>query len=214
MFEKLFNSKINEIADWIIRLIMLNVMMIFFSLPIITVLPAVSAGYNMFNDYIEKKNPKLFKDYFRYLKEAFGRKVLLELVIILVFVLLYFNIRYYNLSLELRQTTFLLIGHYVSLALIAIWFAVALFSIIILRVYTKLKIIKFIKLAFFLAGKYYWITMVLVVITISPFLLLAYPNALTGFAFIFFGLSISLLLNVLMTKRIVLYLESLKIKND
>ncbi len=213
MFERLFNSKINEVADWIIRLIMLNIMMIFFSLPIITALPAFSAGYNMFSDYVNKKNPKLFKDYFKYFKEAFGKKVLLELVIIFVFVLLYFNTRYYNLSLELRQTTFLLIGHYLSLALMAIWFAITLFSIIILRVYTNLKLIKFIKLAFFLAGKYYWIILVLVVIILSPFLLLAYATALTSFIFIFFGLSVSMLLNVLLTKRIVLYLESLKVKN-
>ncbi len=62
MFEKLVNSRINDVADWIIRIIMINVMIIFFSLAVVTIYPAISAGYNMFHDYVEKKNTRLFKD--------------------------------------------------------------------------------------------------------------------------------------------------------
>ncbi|MCD6482156.1 MAG: hypothetical protein J7K80_00270, partial [Candidatus Izimaplasma sp.] len=60
-FEKLVNSKINVFADWIIRLVMINLMIIVSSLLIITIYPALTAGFNLFHDYINGKNPKLFR---------------------------------------------------------------------------------------------------------------------------------------------------------
>ena len=213
MFEKLVNSRINEIADWIIRIIMINVMIIFFSLAVVTIYPAICAGYDMFHDYIDKKNPRLFKDYFRHFKEKLGRKILVELIILVVFALFYLNIRYYDLSLGQQTSTFLWIGYYISLGLIAIWFAMMLYSIIVFHVHKNLKLINFFKLSFFLAGKYYFITLALVVITFAPFLLVLYHTALTSLLFIFTGISIPLVLNVLMTRRVTRYLESLGKQN-
>jgi len=209
MFEKLVNSKINEIADWIIRLIMLNVMMIFFSLGVVTVYPAISAGYAMLNDYAENKNPRLFVDYFRYFKQNIGKKIVLEIILVAGFLLAYLNIRYYDLSIQANPTTFLWAGYYISLALIAILFAITLFSVIVLRVKGDIRLGRLFKMSIFLAGKYYWITVLLVTVTFSPFLLILYPNALTSLIFIFLGLSLPLLLNVLLTKRVVRYLEKL-----
>ena len=211
MFEKLVNSRINEVADWIIRLIVLNVMIVFFSLAIVTIYPAFSAGYNMFNDYVSKKNPRLFKDYYRYFKEALGKKILLGLIIVVVFLLGYMNIRYYNLYLADNSTLFYTIGYYISLGLLAIWFAMTMYSIIVVRVTTKIKLLYLFKLSFFLAGKYYFRTLLIVSITIAPFFLLLTP--ITTMVFIFMGLSIPLLLNVLLTRRAVEYLEKLGERN-
>jgi uncharacterized membrane protein YesL len=209
MFEKLMNSKINEIADWIIRLIMLNVMIIFFSLGIVTIYPAISAGYNMFHDYTNKKNPRLFVDYFKYFKESLGRKIILELIFAAGFFLAYLNIRYYDLSLQNAQSTFYLIGYYISLGLIAILFAITLFSFIVLNVKSDISYKQLFKMSFFLAGKYYFITLLLVIITFSPALLILYPNSFTALAFIAIGISLPLLLNVMITNRVVRYLERL-----
>ena len=211
MFEKLVNSRINEVADWIIRLIVLNVMMIFFSLGVITIYPAISAGYNMFNDYTNKRNPKLFKDYFRYFKEAIGRKIILELIILTVAFLGYMNMNYYkNITEEL--SIFNLIGYYVSFGLLAIWIAMTMYSLVVVRVFPRLKFIQVFKLSFLLSGKYYLITLLLVVISISPIFLLLTP--ITSLILVFMGVSIPLLLNALITRGAVEYVEKLGEQND
>jgi len=173
------------------------------------VYPAISAGYAMLNDYAENKNPRLFVDYFRYFKQNIGKKIVLEIILVAGFLLAYLNIRYYDLSIQANPTTFLWAGYYISLALIAILFAITLFSVIVLRVKGDIRLGRLFKMSIFLAGKYYWITVLLVTVTFSPFLLILYPNALTSLIFIFLGLSLPLLLNVLLTKRVVRYLEKL-----
>jgi len=209
MFEKIVNSKINEVADWIIRLIMINIMVIFTSLAVVTILPAVSAGYAMLGDYADRKNPRLFADYFRYFKQNIGKKILFEVIMVLAFALIYLNIRYYDLSLQESPTTFLWIGYYISLALVAILFAVTLYSVIVMKVRSEMGFIKMFKFSIFLAGKYYPITMLLVIITFSPFLLVLYPTSFTSLVFIFLGISLPLLLNAMLTRRVVKYIEKL-----
>ncbi len=209
MFEKLFHSRLNEIADWIIRLIMLNVMMILFSLPVITAYASISSGYHMFYDYVNKKNPKLFKDFFLYFKQGLGKKILMEVIIIIVFLLGYLNVRYYKLSLEIEETTFLYVGYYISLALCAIWYVVMIYSLLVSRAKKALGIYQTFKLSFYLAGKYYFTTLALVVISISPLILLFYPTAVTSLLFVFFGISLSLLLNVLLTRNVSYFVEGL-----
>ncbi len=209
MFEKIVNSKINEVADWIIRLILINVMIILYSLAVVTIIPAISAGYAMLGDYAERKSPRLFVDFFRYFKKNLGKKIIFEVVLLIGFALAYMNIRYYDLSLAENPSTFLWIGYYVSLALIAILFAITLYSVIVMKPRSDLGIVKMFKFSIFLAGKYYWITMVLVIITFSPFLLVLYPTAITSLIFIFLGISLPLLLNAMLTRRIVAYIEKL-----
>lgn len=209
MFEKIVNSKINEIADWIIRLIMLNIMMIFFSLAIVTIYPAISAGYSMFSDYTNKKNPKLFKDYFLYFKEALGRKILLGLIIVLVFGLAYLNIRYYDLSLTESSSSFYLVGYYISLALIAMWTATTFYTIVVIKVKPRIKFINLFKLSFFLAGKFYLITLLLVIIALIPFMMILFASTISPLFFIFMGLSIPSVLAALVTRKATRYLEKL-----
>ncbi|MFP4478044.1 MAG: DUF624 domain-containing protein [Candidatus Izemoplasmatales bacterium] len=209
MFNKLFNSKLNEIADWIIRLIVLNVMMIFFSLAIVTIYPAISAGYNMFSDYTSQKNPPLFKGYFKYFKTELLRKIFIEIIIAFVFFLAYLNIRYYDVSLEQTQSGFYLIGYYISLALIAIWTATSFYTIVVVKVRPSVRFGNLFKLAFYLAGKFYLTTLLLVTIVLIPFLLIVLASTISPLVFIFMGLSIPVLLGALVTKKAVRYLEGL-----
>lgn len=211
-FEKLVNSKINVVADWIIRLVILNVLIIFFSLPIITIYPAVSAGYNMFNDYVNQKNTKLFQGFFTYFKEALGRKMLLSVIIVLVFVLGYSNIRFYSFNLENDPSIVNNLGYYITLSLLAIWYAITVYTIIVNRVNSKMKLMSLFKLSFFMAGKYYFITLALVVVNSLPIVLLFFPQ--TVVFFILMGISLPLMINAFLTRGAVFYLENLGEKND
>lgn len=205
--EKLVNSKVNVVADWIIRLIVLNVLMIFSSLLIITIYPAISAGFNMFNDYVNQKDTKLFKGYFGYLKENIVRKMILSLIIGFLFVLSYSNIRFYSSSITSEASVISTLGYYVMLSLAAILYAVSLFSFVVNRVNSKLKFISLFKLSFYMAGKYYLVTIGLVVVNTLPVILLFFPQ--TVIFFILMGISLPVMVDAFLTRNAVNYLEDL-----
>ncbi len=210
-FEKLVNSKINVFADWIIRLVMINLMIIVSSLLVITIYPALSAGFNMFHDYINGKNPKLFKGFINYFKEDFKKKVIIGIIIGISILVGFLNVRYYSTILETTSSVFYLIGYYVTLALLAALYAGSFYSIVVFRVSPSLKIKHIIKVSFVLAGKFYFRTLLLVIVNTAVILLLIYPP--TAMLFIFVGVSIVLVVDVLITTDVIYYLVNLGEKN-
>ena len=211
-FEKLMNSKINIFADWVIRLVMINLMIIVSSLLVITIYPAISAGYNMFYDYVNGKNPKLIKGFIKYFKEGFMKKVIIGIMIGISVVVGFLNVRYYSTVLETNTSTFYLIGYYVTLALLATLYAGSFYSIVIFRVSHEAKIKNIIKVSFVLAAKFYFRTLLLVIVNTGVVFLLVYPP--TAMIFIFMGVSIVLLIDVLVTRIVVHYLVNLGEDND
>ena len=205
--EKLFNSKINAFADWVIRLVMINLMVIVFALPVLTIYPAISAGYNMFHDYTTGKEVKLISGFFNYFKQEIIKKMILGVIIGIAIVFGFLNVRYYSAVLELNSSTFYLIGYYVTLALLAILYASSLYSFVVVKVSPTIKLKNIFRLSLVLAGKFYFRTLLLVIINSSVFLLLFF--APTAMVFIFMGISIVLLLDVLVTKDVVIYLQGL-----
>lgn len=211
-FTKMVNSKLNAIADWIIRLVMINILIIFFSLPMITIYPAVSAGYNVFNDYINNKNPKMFKDYFKYFKEGIVKKLLLSLIIGIIVVVGALNMRYYSLSMETSSSAMYIVGFYVTLALSAMVYVTVLYTFTVIKIRPDIKIIHLFKTAFYLAGKFYFVSMLLVVSNSLPILLLMWPQ--TILFFIIMGVAIPVCLNAVFTKQAYLWLERAGDQND
>lgn len=210
--EKLFNSRINRIADWIIRLIMINIFVIFTSLLVVTILPSLSAGYNMFNDYINQRDTKLFKGYFTYFKENLGRKIVLSIIMSIVFGLGVSNIMFYNQSLELSGELFHNVGYFVTLSLLVMFYAVCLYSVVVLRVNSKMRFVSLFKLSFFLAGKNYLKSLLLIVVSSIPLVLFFFPQLFI--VIIMFGISVPLLIHGYLTHGVVYYLENLGEKDD
>ena len=211
-FEKLVNSKINEFADWVIRLVMVNIMIIVFSIPLLTIYPAISAGYNMFYDYTTGKDVRLFSGYFKYFKENIFRKILVGTIIGFIIVIGFLNVRYYSQVLESNASVFYLIGYYVTLALLAASYAASLYTFVVVKVSSTIKIKNIFKISFVLAGKFYFRTLLLVIINSAVFILLVYPP--TAMIFIFMGISIVLVLDALVTRDVVYYLDELGNEND
>ncbi len=210
-FDKLVNSKLNSFADWFGRLIVINIMIIFFSLPLITIFPAISAGYNLIHDYVQRRNPKLFRDYFKYFKENLGRKIIINIVYGFILTLGLLNVRYYITVLETNQSAFYSMGYYVTLALLTALYAVIIYSIIVIKVIPKIKLINLFKVSLVVAGKFYFTSVLLVVLTVSPVLLILTP--ITSLILVFMGVSVPLTLNVIITRNAVAYIEGLGEKN-
>lgn len=211
VYEKSFYQKINTVADWIIRIIMINILMIFTSLLVVTIYPSLAAGYKLFHQYIHKDEEKLFKGYFKFFLEDIGKKIGIGLIFILVLVLGYINTTYYVDLLNEQSTWFYLAGYYVTLAFLVSAFIVTLYTLAVMYVVPKAKVILMFKLAFYLSGKYFLRTVLLVLTTALPFVLLMTP--ITQLIFVFAGLSIPILLNALITDKIVEYVEGL-VKSD
>jgi len=200
-------QKLNTIADWIIRIVMINIITIVLLIPMITIYPAVSAAYNLFSDYTNKDEVNLFKGYFGYFKKDLWKKIVLSSIFLLVIILGYYNVTYYLNDLNNNSGIFYLIGYYISIVLLLTAFVVILYSFTVVSVYPKAKYKTIYKLSFYLAGKYFLKTILLIVSTILPFFLLLAP--FTAILFVFSGVSLSILLNVLITKKAVIYLKGL-----
>ena len=211
-YEKKIIQKINTIADWIIRFVMINIIVITLSIPLITLYPAMSAGYNLFHDYAKQDEVKLFSGYFGHLKEHFLKKLLLGIILSIILYLGYTNVTYYVRILDENSNWFYLTGYYVTSAFLALSIVITLLSVTTIKVFPDAKIFVLLKLSFFLIGKLFLRTLLLVIVTVLPFAMLLLP--VTTFIFVFAGISIPLFLNVIITKPIVLYLEKLGEKND
>lgn len=211
VYEKSLYQKINTVADWIIRIIMINILMIFTSLLVVTIYPSLAAGYKLFHQYIHKNEEKLFKGYFKFFLEDIGKKIGIGLIFIVVLVLGYINTTYYVDILNEQSTWFYLAGYYVTLAFLVSAFIVTLYTLAVMYVVPKAKVVLMFKLAFYLSGKYFLRTVLLVLTTALPFVLLMTP--ITQLIFVFAGLSIPILLNALITDKIVDYVEGL-VKSD
>jgi uncharacterized membrane protein YesL len=211
VYEKSLYQKINTVADWIIRIIMINILMILTSLLIVTIYPSIAAGYKLFHQYIHKDEEKLFKGYFKFFLEDIGKKIGIGLIFIVVLVLGYLNTTYYVDGLNEQSNWLYLIGYYVTLAFLVSAFIVTLYTLSVLYVVPRAKVTLMFKLAFYLSGKYFLRTVLLVLTTAVPFVLLMTP--ITQLIFVFAGLSIPVLLNALITDKIVAYVEGL-VKED
>ncbi len=207
IYEKKIFQILNTVADWIIRFVVINIIVIALSLPLITLYPAMSAGYNLFHDYSNKDEVKLFSGYFNYFKKHFSKKLLIGFILAIILFLSYTNVTYYVRILNENQTWFYLAGYYITSVFLAVAIVVTLLSVTAMKVFPEAKPFVLLKLSFFLIGKFFFRTLLLVVVTILPFALLLVP--ITTMIFVFCGISLPLYLNVIITKPIVIYLEKL-----
>lgn len=211
-YEKSFYQKINTVADWIIRLIVINVLMVLTSLPLITLFPSLSAGYKLFYEYKHKNETKLFKSYFQFFKEDFMRKLQIGLILIVVLIIGYFNVTYYVDVLKDNEQLFYQIGYYITFAFLFVALVITLYTLPIINIYPKLPLTLMMKLAFALSGKFFLRTLLLFVIHVIPFALLLTP--LTTLILVFMGFSLPMVLAVIVHEKASDYIISLGEKQD
>lgn len=211
-YEKSLYQKINTVADWVIRIIMINILIILTSIPLLTLFPSLSAGYKLFYEYKHKNETKLFKSYFIFFKEDFMRKLQIGLILVIVLLIGYFNVTYYVDLLKDNENLFYQIGYYITFTFLFVVLVVTLYTLPIITVYPKLPLNLMMKLAFALSGKYFLRTVLLFLIHLIPFLLLLTP--ITSLILVFMGISLPMLLSVIVHEKASLYLLSLGENKD
>jgi uncharacterized membrane protein YesL len=205
-------QKINTIADWIIRLVMINVLVIITSLPIITLFPSLSAGYKLFHKYINHDEVKLFNNYFKYFSENFKKKLWLGLVLIMLIILGYINTRYYVTYLNENTSWFYIIGYYITLTILLIGVIVNLYALTVITFASHARISLIFKFSLYLSGKFFGRTLLLFLTLTIPFLLMVFSY--TQIFMVFIGVSLPLLLNAIITNKITIYIKELMNTND
>jgi uncharacterized membrane protein YesL len=206
-FEKLTTSKVNTVADWIILIVVTNILVILFTLPIITFYPAINAGYSVFADKIDHGNVSVFKAFFKHFKKDFFRKSGFGLLLIVITYLSIVNSLYYSNNMSIGGSWFHILGYYVTLGLLAIMYTISLYGLVVYHQTNKIKLSIQIKTSLFLAGKYPITTVVLVFLNMIPLLMLT--TIKTGVLFVFSGVSIPLLLHAVLTQKSRYYIANL-----
>lgn len=211
-YESSIYQKINRIADWVIRIIVINVLMILTSIPIITLFPSLAAGYKLMYEYTHKNEVRLFSSYFSFFKADFMRKFQIGLILILVLLVGYYNVTYYVHVLSNNEALFYQMGYYIAFAFLFAVLVVTLYTLPIVTIYPTLKLGLMMKLAFALSGKYFMRTLLLMVIHLIPFALML--TEITTLFAVFGGFSIPMVLSVLVHEKATLYIISLGERHD
>lgn len=199
--EKPFFQKINQISDWILRLVIINTLVIITILPVITLFLGLSTGYNTLRDLWKKQEKGLFRTYFNHLKHRTLYKILLGFLIGLLILIGYLNMTYYVDLIEDAPTLFYQAGYYITLFFVVMMLAVSLYLLPIVYVKPNLGIKAAIKLSFYIAGKYILRTMFML---LTPaILLLLLLTSFTSMIFVLFGVSGWIMVMAIITDRVV-----------
>lgn len=205
--ENQFYQKLNTVSDWILRIILINFLMIICSLPIVTLYPAIVAGYKMYTNYLDKREVPIFKGYFEAFKENFGDKMSMGLFLAFGLFLGILNLTIYSDYLEINPNVFSVIGYYVMIILIILIAFVSVFTLPLMVVYPKTSFSLMLKFAFFLSGKYIFRTILAILIALIPIVMFLTP--ITMVLFFFVGLSAPTVLYALLLKPVKQFIISI-----
>jgi|GEM_PF-3487752 len=97
--EKMMNSKMYQVFDYIVRLIILNVLIFLVSLPLFTILAAFSSGFSVIRKMDENRGSGVFKEFFRFFFRVLAKTAILSLVLLIFFLLLANSIVFFFQSL-------------------------------------------------------------------------------------------------------------------
>jgi uncharacterized membrane protein YesL len=206
-YDKTLYQKLNTFADWVIRLVMINILIIVTSLPVITLYPALLAGYKMFHKYINKEEVPIFKSYFTYFGENFGSKIKIGLILAAAIFVGAVNTTIYNEFLEANPSPFNLVGQYVMIIMVLSVIFVTMYTFPLMLTYPNTNVWLLIKFSFFLSGKFILRTFLAILILFIPILLLVHP--LLILILVFVGMSTMVLLYALVFRKVVEYVEGL-----
>ncbi|CDR31255.1 Predicted integral membrane protein [Acholeplasma oculi] len=210
-FESGFYQKLNTFADWVLRITVINIMIILTSLPVVTIYPALLAGYKLYHKYLNKEEVPMIKSYFKFFTENFGKKMQIGLVLAFALILGFVNVTIYQDFLQTNPNPFNVIGQYVMIIMVLSVVFVSMFTLPLMITYPNTDTWLLIKFAFFLSGKYVIKTVLAVLIMLIPFLMLLHP--ITIFIFLFAGLSTPVCLYALLFKKVVTFVEGLDKEN-
>lgn len=210
--ERKFIDILNYISDYFIRLILVNILVIFTSLPVITIIPSLKAGFGIFSDFTFKDETPIFKSYFSNFAKSFKKSFLFSVIIVLILAITIFNNRLYSEMITQTPNLLYNVGYYITMVIIIGVVMITLYLPLVLYEKDNYNFKNTLKLAFFLAGKYFLRTIVLTLLLLIPYLMFA--TSFTTMLLIFIGASLPLLLSAYLLKKVRVYIREITVIND
>lgn len=203
--KKTLSQILNYYADWFIRIIIVNFLTILMIIPIVTIIPALTAAYKIFSDALNKDETPIFKSFFSYFKEDIANRIIMTLIVLGILGLSIFNNRLYAAYLEEEASILYNFGYYITLIIIIAVIMIALYLPLVFTERKGIKLTQIIKISFFMSGKYVFRTILMALTLLIPFLM--FTTQVLSLFFIFFGVSTPLLLVALITKKPRVFLQ-------
>lgn len=98
--EKFVNSKAFAFFDWLLKLLLLNILTTITSIGIITFLPSLIACFQSIKDYKDGSNKNVFSTYFSNFKDCFKRSIGISILFIVITIILYISLMYYYQNID------------------------------------------------------------------------------------------------------------------
>ncbi|MCR1809365.1 DUF624 domain-containing protein [Haploplasma modicum] len=202
--EKKLLKIINVASDWIIKIIMINLLIISTSLLIVTFVHSLQAGYKLLKDYVNKDEVKLIRTYFKYFKENFLNKIFLSLIALSTIVLIVISNIYYQNAIKETPTLMSYFGFITTLIVGFVIIISTLYVPVVLTSIENITVEETVKISFFLSVKYIFRSIAMVIIFLIPGLLMM--SSLTMLLLVFCGISLPLLSVVILAEKPANYL--------
>lgn len=198
--DKPFFRILNLIADWIIRIIVLNVFVIVLTIPIVTFYAGYKAAYSLFVDYTEDKTTPLFRGFWENLKKNFWNNIGVGSVFLVLIVLGFLGAyNYNNMIAENPNDIFYLVGFVITLGVSLLLIMAMLNSITVSYINEDISVKDLFKVSLVLTGKYLLRSIVVILASIAAALLLLEPMLMP--IFVFAGLTVPIIVNVLLMRK-------------
>ncbi len=200
-FEKFVNSSLFRYADLLFKIIIINLMIVVSLLPIITFIPALVAGYELINYYIDDNEAPLVKSFIKAFKKNFLRHIKIELILAVIVTLLVINFKtYYS---EIASGQMYVVGLYVTLV---IMFFVSLMVINVplsCVFFPNLNALRILKISFYIGIKHVFTSILLLIPVALSAALLNFVFPIFTFIGVGIPIFISLKLSLPIYKKLV-----------
>lgn len=200
MHDNTFIRTLNIIADWLIRIVVINIFMVLLTIPIVTFYAGYKAAYSLFVDYTNDKTTPIFRGFWENLKKDFWHNVGIGGVFLVLIALGFLGaLNYNNLLTNDPENLFYIIGQVITVGVSLLFVLTMLYAVTVSYMISDLSLKNLFKVSLVLVGKYFLRSLLVIIVTILPILL--FINLTFAPIFVFVGLSIPTIINVLLMKK-------------
>ena len=198
-------SKVSRFFEWVFGLVMVNLFTISLSLFVITIFPALTAGIATIDGFRYNGPNKVIKTYFLNFKKYMERSFLVGIVVEIMMFICAFSMYFYRTRMDasnwVSQAGFYAMGVVLLLVLF-----LSLHLPLIIMNFPELRYLDTYRVAFFVSFRYILSTLILLLSLIIIVI------GFVGFPiWVFFGVSLPLLMSIKLTEGTYLYLKKIDI---
>lgn len=173
--EKKYNSKAYRFFEWLFMLVFVNVITILLLIPIITILPAITAMFATIKESVNEGPNKPIKTYFQNFMKYSEKSFILELIIGIVLIIAGISVWYYYGKIGADELLYN-VGFWIMFIFIIILLMMILHIPLLIVTFRNLRAKELLKTSMYIAFRYIGITLVaLVLLVISIVGIVAAP---------------------------------------